>query len=134
MSADAAQRERSTDLGVVRINNEAITTIASIAAMEVKGVHKMGGGINKTLGEIFFRKVSAGGVRVVMNENELKLIVSIVVEYGIDIPRTADAVQDNVKNAVEKMTGLILSGVDVIVDGVFAPSQYDQEKRRVQKI
>ncbi len=134
MSQDQAHRERSTDLGVVRINNEAITTIASIAAMEVKGVHRMGGGINRTLREIFARRGSSGGVRITLKDNEIKLIVSIVVEYGIDIPRVADAVQDSVKSAVEKMTGLVMSEVDVIVDGVYAQSQYDKEKRRGQAI
>ncbi|MCX5680224.1 MAG: Asp23/Gls24 family envelope stress response protein [Candidatus Omnitrophica bacterium] len=49
-----------------------------------------------------------------------KLSASIVVEYGSDIPRIADEVQDNVKRAVEKMTGLVLSAVDVIVEGVHA--------------
>ena len=38
------QRERSTDLGVVRISNDAIATIASVAALEVKGVCKRADG------------------------------------------------------------------------------------------
>lgn len=130
MNIDGTHRDRATDLGVVRINNEAITTIASTAAMEVKGVHRMGGGVNRTLHEIFFKRVYSGGVRVSMKENEIKLTVSIVVDYGIDIPHVADAVQESVKNAVEKMTGLVMSEVDVIVDGVYAPSQFDKDKRR----
>jgi uncharacterized alkaline shock family protein YloU len=44
--------------------------------------------------------------------------VSIIVDYGVDIPRIADEVQENVKRSVEKMTGLVLSEVDVIVEGV----------------
>ena len=48
MAKETAHRERSTDLGVVRINNEAIMTIAAAAAMEVGGVHRLGGGIRRT--------------------------------------------------------------------------------------
>ena len=121
MRQDLADRYRTTDLGLVKINNNAITTIASIAAMEVRGVNKIGGGITKTIYELFTKKGSTKGVKIVTGENELKLIIYITVEYGVDIPRIADEVQENVKRAVEKMTGLILSSVDVVVEGVRSP-------------
>lgn len=130
MAESATHRERSTDLGVVRINNEAITTIASIAATEVRGVHKMGGGLRRTLNEVFLRRASNGGVRISVKDNEMKLSVSIIVDYGVDIPRVADEVQDSVKNAVEKMTGLVMSDVDVIIEGVYARSLYDKDNRK----
>jgi uncharacterized alkaline shock family protein YloU len=118
MNKDHVHRERSTDLGIVRINNEAIMTIASIAALEVKGVSRMGGGLRRVLYDSIFNRPSSGGVRITMKENEIKLGVCIVVDYGVDIPRVADEVQENVKRAVEKMTGLVLAEVDVIVEGV----------------
>ncbi len=130
MTNDITKRDRATDLGVVRINNEAITTIASIAAMEVKGVHRMGGGIKKTLHDIFLRTPSLSGVKIFAKDGDIKLVVSIIVEYGVDIPRVADEVQDNVKHAVERMTGLIMSEVDVVVDGVHSPSMNTKENRR----
>ena len=128
MAKDPTNRDRTTDLGVVRINNEAITTIASIAAMEVKGVHRIGGGIRKTMYELLFRKPSGRGVRIQMREAEVKLTVPIVVDYGVDIPRIADEVQENVKRAVEKMAGLALSEVDVIVEGVHSQAFSDKKK------
>lgn len=118
MKQDQTERDRSTDLGVVRINNDVITSIASIAAMEIKGVNKMGGGIRKTLFDMVTKKTGAKGVRIKTIDGEIRLAVSIMVEYGVDIPRIADEVQENVKRAVEKMTGLVLSEVDVIVEGV----------------
>lgn len=130
MTNDTAHRERSTDLGVVRINNEVVATIASVAAMEVKGVYKMGGGIKKALHEVFLRRSSQGSVRICSKDSEIKLTVSIIVDYGVDIPRVADEVQENVKQAVEKMTGLIMSEVDVVVDGVHAPGENDRQIRR----
>lgn len=128
MRHDLTDRQRTTDLGAVKINNNAITTIASIAAMEVRGVHKIGGGVSKTLYEFFTKKNSLKGVKIQAGENELKLIIYITVEYGVDIPRIADDVQENVKRAVEKMTGLVLSGVDVVVEGVRSPNINDEKK------
>jgi len=129
MTNTTGHRDRPTDLGVVRINNDAITTIASTAAMEVRGVCKMGGGLRKTILELIHRK-SFGGVRVYSKDGEVKLVVSIIVQYGIDIPRVADEVQDSVKHAVEKMTGLVISEVDVVVEGVNPPSPAEKDKKR----
>ena len=127
MKQDLTDRYRTTDLGVVKINNDAITTIASIAAMEVRGVQKIGG-FGKNLYELFMRKCCTKGVRIRSSEHEVKLTLYITVEYGVDIPRIADEVQENVKRAVEKMTGLILSGVDVVIEGV-RPIQNSKEER-----
>ena len=129
MTKDQTHRDRSTDLGVVRINNEAIMTIASIAAMETRGIYKMGGGLPKALYDSLFNRPSSGGVRIHMKESEVKLVVSIIVEYGVDIPRVADEVQENVKRAVEKMTGLVLAEVDVVIEGVRQQSHIDKEKK-----
>ena len=122
MTKDPTHRDRTTDLGVVRISNDAITAIAQTAAMEVKGVHNMGGSLAKTLYELLFKKSGAKGVKIDMKDSEVKLVVSIVVDYGIDIPRIADEVQESVKRAVEKMTGLVISEVDVVVEGVYTQS------------
>jgi uncharacterized alkaline shock family protein YloU len=123
-------RDRATDLGIIRINNDAIATIASIAAMEVKGVHRMGGVAGKTVYEALFNRARPRGVRIQMKNSDVRLMVSIIVEYGIDIPRVADEVQDNVKRAVERMTGLILSEVDVVVESVHTVTASDIETKR----
>jgi uncharacterized alkaline shock family protein YloU len=129
MANAAGHRDRPTDLGVVRINNDAIITIASTAAMEVRGVCKMGGGLRNTILEIIHRR-SFGGVRVFVKEGEVKLVVFIIVQYGIDIPRVADEVQDSVKHAVEKMTGLVIGEVDVVVEGVHPPAATERDRKR----
>lgn len=118
MIKNQVKNDRATDLGVVRINNDAITTIASVAAMEIKGIYRMGGGLTKTIYEILFKKSGHRGVKIEMKDSEVKLTVFIIVEYGVDIPKIADEVQEMVKRSVEKMTGLVLSEVDVVVEGV----------------
>ena len=126
-----AHRDRSTDLGVVRISNDAISTIASVAAMEVKGVCRMGGGIPKAVIDTLLNRFSSRGVKIQMKDGEAKLTVAIVVEYGVDIPRVADEVQENVKRAVEKMAGLVPSEVDVVVEGVRAQTPWSENERTI---
>ena len=128
MKRESSDRYRTTELGTVKINNNAITTIASTAAMEVQGVSKVGRGIGKTIYELLMRRGGKQGVKIYTADNELRLIIYITVEYGMDIARVADEVQENVKTAVEKMTGLIVSTVDVIVEGVRSPHSYEKGK------
>jgi len=130
MKRDSSDRYRTTELGIVKINNNAITTIASTAALEVKGVSKVGRGIGKTIYEILMRRGGKNGVKVYTSENELRLILYITVDYGIDVTRVADEVQENVKTAVEKMTGLVVSAIDVIVEGVRAPQAPENRQDR----
>lgn len=120
MKQEQVQKDRTTDLGVVRINNDVIAAIASIAATEVRGVRGMGGSnaFISTFCDIFVRRMGSRGVKIQTTEGEVRLSISILVDYGVDIPRIADEVQENVKRAVERMTGLILSEVNVIVEGV----------------
>ena len=129
MEQDISHRERSTDLGIVRINNDAITTIASIAALEVRGVCRMGGGLARTLCDMFSNKgARTKGVKIKSKEGELRLTVSVVVDYGVDIPRIADEVQENVRRAVEKMAGIAPQEVDVTIEGVQRLGQPDKKK------
>lgn len=126
MKRDSNERYRTTELGLVKINNDAITTIASNAAMEVRGVCKVGRGLGKTIYELLMHRVSKKGVKIYAVENEVRLVLYITVEYGVDIPRVADEVQENVKATVERMTGLVVSGIDVIVEGVRPPQSLDK--------
>jgi uncharacterized alkaline shock family protein YloU len=123
MAHDSIQKERITDLGVMRIHNDVIAAIASTAAGEIKGVHKLGGGLTKNIYDLMTRRTMIKGVRVVSGEHGVRLSLSIIVEYGVDIPRVADEVQENIKRQVEKMTGLVLQEVNVDVEGVHAPVQ-----------
>lgn len=123
MGQEFAKNERTTNLGVVRINNDCIAEIASLAALEVRGVYKMGGEVGRTIYDLLRKRLGATrGIKIQIVDSEVKLAISIIVEYGVDIPRVADEVQENVKRSVEKMTGLVLSEVDVIVEGVHTPS------------
>lgn len=133
MKRDSSDRYRTTELGIIKINNNAITTIASTAALEVKGVARVGRGIGKTIYEILMRRGGKNGVKVYASENELRLILYVTVDYGVDITRIADEVQENVKTAVEKMTGLVVSAIDVIVEGVRPPQSLEnrQDRRKI---
>ncbi|MCM8815790.1 MAG: Asp23/Gls24 family envelope stress response protein [Candidatus Omnitrophica bacterium] len=108
------------DLGIVKIDDEVIGTIAAIAAKGVSGVHKIAtsfvGGI-----VLFFRKIPDAGVKVSVKEDGVHLYLGIIVDYGINIPELTWKVQKAIKEEVEKSTGFKVSQVNITVEGIHHP-------------
>lgn len=125
-----AETER-TELGELRIANEVVAIVAGLAATEVQGVAGMSGGIAGGIAEMLGRKNLSKGVRVEVGEEQAAVDLFVVVEYGVHIPTVAWNIQENVKRAIESMTGLQVVDVNVHVQGVHFP-QNEEEKPEEQ--
>lgn len=102
----------------VKMADEVIGVIAGIAASEVEGVASMSGSVVTGIGEMLGKKNFSKGVKVEVGERQAAVDLYVVMEYGIRIPDVARRVQENVKRAVESMTGLEVVEVNVHVAGV----------------
>lgn len=110
------------DMGIVKISDEVVGVIAGLATTEINGIVGMSaslvGGITQILSG---KKNLSKGVKVTVGENSAAIDLYVVVEYGVKIPEVALQVQENVKRAVETMTGLTVSGVNIHVQNVMIP-------------
>jgi len=123
-----AEEERRTELGELKIANEVVGIIAGLAATEIDGVAGMSGGIAGGIAEMLGRKNLSKGVKVEVGEHEAAVDLFVIVEYGIRIPEVAKAIQLNVKQAIEVMTGLDVVEVNIHILGVHFPQQQPEEK------
>jgi uncharacterized alkaline shock family protein YloU len=74
----------------------------------------------------------AQGVGVEVGESEAAVDLQIVVEYGVSIADVGRSIQRNVKQSIERMTGLSVVEVNVSVDDVYLPgTEEDQPESRV---
>ena len=73
------------------------------------------GGIAERLGG---KKSPSKGVKVEMTVSSVKIDSYIVVDFGVRIPELAWEIQENVKNNVETMTGLVADSVNIHIEGV----------------
>ncbi len=103
--------------GTITYANEVIAIIAGVAANEVEGVAGMcsGGGITEVFGR---NKNITKGVKVELGTEEAAVDLYLAIEYGTPIQTAAAGVQENVRKAIESMTGLHVVRVDVHVQGV----------------
>ncbi len=119
--AGEENRVVASDIGTIRIADDVVAVIAGLAATEVKGVAAMSGGFAGGIAEVLGRRNLSKGVKVEVGTEEAKVDLHIVVTYGMRIPDVAWEIQENVKRAIELMTGLRVLQVNVHVQGVSFP-------------
>lgn len=128
--------------GTVSFATEVVATIAGLAANEVEGVASMTSS-NSALADILTRKSSRNytkGIKVDIDDNRVAVDVTIVVEYGSPVPDVARSIQENVKKAIETMSGLDVKNVDVHVQGVSferenkAAAELDEQQKKLLKM
>ena len=112
------QIEGNKSFGDVVIADEVLAIIAGIAATEVEGVHSMDGGWSGDFISKLGIKDLARGVKVQVREGEVKLDLSLNMEYGYAIPKVSGLVQDKVSASINNMTGLNVSEVNIRISGV----------------
>lgn len=121
----------NTDHGKTVIEDVVVSKIAGLAAREVTGVHALGGGAARMVGTI--RETFGGseniqqGVDVEVGETQAAVDLSIVAEYGVAIHELAEAIRRNIIRAIERMTGLEVSEVNVTVTDVHLDQGDDDE-------
>lgn len=129
---DILIREEQTGLGSIRIADEVVKIIAGLAATEVQGVVGMSSGVVGGIAEMLGRKNMSKGVKVEVGEKEAAVDMYVVMEYGTRIPDVAARIQENVKKAIENMTGLTVVEVNVNVQGVVFGHDAKEEEHRVK--
>ena len=118
--------------GTVSFATEVVATIAGLAATEVEGVASMSSQ-SSGFADMFSRKNSRNftkGVRIDLDDNKVTVDITIVVEYGSPVPDVARSIQENVKKAIETMSGLDVHAVDVHVAGV----SFEREQKAVAEL
>ena len=106
------------DIGTVQIADEVIAVIAGLASTEVEGVVKMSGNITNEIVSKLGMKNLSQGVKVEINDNQVEVKLNLLLRYGVSIPKTSQEVQDKVKNAIETMTGLTVTSVNIRIAGI----------------
>ena len=122
------ENENLDEYGDIRIADEVICIVASLAAQEVPGVVSMSGGLTDGINRFLGKENASKGVRLKFEGKLVNASVYINVEYGSCIPEIALEVQEKVKDAIEAMTGYEVQFVDVNVEGVAKRPQTELEK------
>ncbi len=103
--------------GNLRISREVIATIARYASLEIEGVDSLASFATNIKGWLL-KKQSARPVSIDLNDDVAVIYLHINVKSGVNIPKTSEKVQHAVKEAVQNMTGIVVSRVNIVIAGI----------------
>lgn len=114
-----------SERGSTTLADVVVSKVASIAALEVPGIHELGGGVARAMGDVRHRvgmsDTRTQGVSVEVGQREAAVDLTLVIEYGESIPQVSEAVRNNVIKRVEGITGLSVTEVNISVNDLYFP-------------
>ena len=131
-SGGASETALATSQGKTTIADTVVSKIAGLSAREVHGVYDLGGGASRLVGQLRERIPGATtnhaqGVSVEVGEKQAAVDIDIVAEYGVAIADLAAGIRRNVIAAIEKMTGLEVTEVNITVNDVHVEDDSDDD-------
>ncbi|MCV7228384.1 Asp23/Gls24 family envelope stress response protein [Mycolicibacterium komossense] len=119
--------------GKTSITDTVVSKIAGIATREVSGVHGLGGGASRVVGTLREHIPGASvnhsqGVSVEVGEKQTAIDIAIVADYGVSIADVANGIRRNVVAAIERMTGLEATEVNIAVHDVHLSDEEDHDQ------
>lgn len=111
----------NNNIGSLRISQDVISTIASHTASKVPGVSSLAFAPT-SVRKLFYKSTTgAQSVKFTYNDDNAVIDVYINLEYGAKIKEVAQKIQENVKEAVQNMTSVTITAVNVHVENVEFP-------------
>ena len=104
--------------GIIQIADDVVSSIVGLAVTEVDGVSKLTGDITREIISKLGKNNLSNGIKVIYEEDSVRVDVSVCVKFGYNIVEVSKAVQDKVKSSLLTMTGLKCSVVNVRVSNI----------------
>ncbi|MDR1000750.1 MAG: Asp23/Gls24 family envelope stress response protein [Clostridiales bacterium] len=118
--------------GQVKIADEAIAIIAGAAALEIEGVVGMEGNLGD-FAQVFGYRNLGKGVAVSIENGSATITLRVLLKFGYRVQDVSEAAQKRVKTAVETMTGLTATTVNINVTGILF-NVHDDLQPRIKSI
>ena len=115
---------KSDESGEIKVADEVVAIIAGLAATEVEGVSSMAGNITNEIVSRLGMKNLSKGIQIEIADNEVVVDVALNIAYGYSIPEVSTKVQEKVKSAIEKMSGLSVASINVRIESVDMGENY----------
>lgn len=112
------EKKNSASVGNLRVSKDVIARIAELAACEIAGVAVQEGHLYVSSSPIGISGLVMSPVKASVSKEAAVIDLSIVTEQGSKAVNVASNVQNNVKSAVQNMTGIPVSKVNVNIVGI----------------
>ena len=111
------RNDQNQAAGNLKISREVIATIARYAALEIEGVDSLASFATNLKGWLL-KKQSAKPIGIDLSDDVAVIELHVNIKAGVNIPETAEKIQSAVKEAVQNMTGIAVSRVNINIAGI----------------
>ncbi|MNO84289.1 Alkaline shock protein 23 [compost metagenome] len=115
-------------LGSIQISEDVLSKIIGLTTISTNGIASMSTGIIEKISNKVNGKSLQNGVELRIVESGLEIHLKIIVYYGVKMHEVCRELQHNVREAVEKLTGLSISTVNVKVQNILNKKRDSREK------
>lgn len=102
--------------GKTTVSPEVLTTISSLAALEVPGVSRLAsvpGGVNR-----LFHRGTSDGVRIEAKDNVALVDLHLILKQDVNIREVSRNIQQNVARAIQEMVGMEVGEVNIHIEDI----------------
>lgn len=107
----------NTETSNVKISEEVLASIASIAAKEIEGVAELSAAPANIKGILKSKPINTP-VLVDLGDGVAVFDIYLKIKYGAKVQNVASEVQKKVKDSVQNMTGIAVSKVNVHISSI----------------
>ena len=126
VDADADDEELVESEDSLTYSNGVIEKIVAMATREVPHVLGMKGNLMHFVQEQFGAENLTKGVSVeVTDDNRVVVNISVIIEYGAYAPDIFEEVKERVTERLGAMTGLEVAGINLRIEDVLTPEEYE---------
>ena len=110
-------KKEGTVSGIVKVHESVIASIIRKAACSVDGVVRLAGNalVDNIAEFVGSRKVMDRAITIEMGDNSVAIEVEVVLEYGCNVPETAENIQNAVTREIDQITGMQVTRIDIVV-------------------
>ncbi len=101
----------------LKISEDVITKIVEIAVTDIEGVYSLTHSKIKFV-NLFSKSDASSAITVKVKDGAVGVTVSIIVNQGCNVKKVSEIIQNKIKNDIQNMTGIAVSKVNVVIDGI----------------
>lgn len=112
--------ESGTELGKIKVHENVVISIIRKVVSSIPEVTRLAGNsiVDNIAEFVGSKKIHDRAISVKIEENSVSADIKINVLFGANIPDTAATVQSSAIEEVEKMTGMNVSSINVIIQEI----------------
>ena len=117
---EAAACEKGNDLGLIKIHGNVVSSIVRRAALSIEGISRLSGSsfVDNIAEIVGSRKMHDRAIAIEIDEDKVAIEIKVNLLFGYNVPEIAAQVQSVIIEEVEKVTGMTVTSVNVIIQEI----------------